>query len=102
MVPTLMGLPVTSVQPNVVLLPPLMLSDTGGVVGLMTVPQQQAQSKMPPQAHGSYARGPLQVCFSFRTEAPTDCLYMLVSVLVYAFCFQVPHWVLYPPVGAQP
>ena len=26
---------------------------------------------------------------------------MLVSVPVYAFCFQVPCWVLYSPIGAQ-
>ena len=102
MVPTLMGLPVASGQHDVVLLPPLMLRDTGHVVGLTTVQQQQSQSQMPPQAYANYAMGPVQVSFSLRVEPPTNCLYMYVSVMVYAFCFKVPCWMPYLPIAAQP
>ena len=44
--------------------------NSGGVAGLATVPQQQAQSQMPDQ---TYAMGPPQVGFSFRVEPPTIC-----------------------------
>ena len=46
--------------------------------------------------------GPPQVGFSFRIE-PSTVLYFicLVSVLVSAFYFQVPCWMLYSPMGAQ-
>ena len=44
-----------------------------------------------------------QVSFSFRVE-PSTTLYVicLVLVLVYAFCFQVPYWMPYSPMEAQP
>ena len=44
-----------------------------------------------------------QVGFFFRVEPPT-VLYIicLVSVLVSAFYFQVPSWMLYSPMGVQP
>ena len=66
MAQTLMVLPAILGQHNVILLPLLMLKDTGGVLGLATVPKQQLQSQMPPQAYANYAMGPLQVSFSFR------------------------------------
>ena len=47
--PSLMGDPAMSGQHDMVLLPPLTLRDSGGVVGLTTVPQQQPQ--MPLQAY---------------------------------------------------
>ena len=45
--PSLMGLPATLGQCEVVLLPPLMLRCPGGVIGLASVPQQQPPSVMP-------------------------------------------------------
>ena len=98
--PTLMKLPVTLGQHDVVLPPPLTLKDTGGVVGLATVPQQQPLSHKPPQASVSYAMEPPQVSL-LRVEPPTDCLYMLLSVLVNAFLFQVSCTMLYSLMGAQ-
>ena len=71
MAPSLMGLPATSVQHDVVLPPLLILRDTNGVVSLATVLQQQ-QYQMPLQAYANYVMGSLQVSFSFRVEPPTD------------------------------
>ena len=102
MAPSLMGLSMRLDQHNVVFPPPLTLRDSIGVVGLATVQQQQPQSQMPLQAYAYYAMGHPQVWFSFRVEPPTDLLYVLVSVLVYAFCFQVSCWMLYLPMRAQP
>ena len=46
--------------------------------------------------------GPLQVGFSFRAELPSDFLcHVLVSVMVFAFCFHVPMWPSCSPRGAQ-
>ena len=46
--------------------------------------------------------GSQQVSFSFRVEPPTDSLcYMLVSAMVFAFCFQVPMWLPCSPNWAQ-
>ena len=97
-----MGLPVTSGQHDVVMPPSLTLRNSGGIVGLGLVPQQQPQSQMPLQAYANYAMSLLQVGFSFRFGSPTVCLYVLVSVLVYALCFHVPCWMAYKPMGAQP
>ena len=47
MAPTLIGLPVTLGQHNVVLPLLLMLRDTSAVVDLAVVPHQQLQSQMP-------------------------------------------------------
>ena len=44
MATSLIALPVTSGQHDMVLLPPLALRDSGSVVGLATMPQQQLQS----------------------------------------------------------
>ena len=101
--PTMMGLPATLGQHDVVLLPLLMLRDTRDDAGLTTVPQQQPQSKMLHQAYARYAIGPLQVHFSFTVEPPSDLLNVLKSVLVYAFRYHagchihqwgLNHWVL--------
>ena len=99
MAPILMGHPATSGQHDVVLLPSLTLRNSGGVVGLATVLQQPPQSQMPLQACANYVMGPLQVVFSFRVEPPTIFLYVLVFVMVYALCFQVPFWMPYSPMG---
>ena len=72
--PTLQGQLATSCQYDVVLLPLLMLRETGCVVGLTTGLQQQPQSQIPPWAYANYAIGPLQVSFSFRVKPPTYLL----------------------------
>ena len=43
-----------------------------------------------------------KVGFCFRVEPPTVCILYVWCVLVFAFCFQVPYWMLYSPMGAQP
>ena len=68
--PSIMGLPAMLGQHDVALPPPLTLKESGGVVGLATVPQQQPQCQMPLQAYVNYAKGPPQVGFSFRIEPP--------------------------------
>ena len=100
--PTIIGLPETSGQHDVALPPLLMPGDTEGVVGLTIVPQQQLWSQIPPQAYVRYAMSPPQVSSSFRVEHPNNCLYMLMSDLLYAFCFEVQCWMSYSPMGAQP
>ena len=57
MVPSLMGLPATSSQHGVFLLPPLTPRHSGGVVGLATVLQQQPPSQLPLHAYANYAMG---------------------------------------------
>ena len=103
MVPSLMGLPATSGQNEVVLLPPLMLRCPEGVIGLASKSQQQPPASMPLVAYANYAMSSPQVGFFFRVEPPT-VLYIicLVSILVSAFYFQVPSWMPYSPMGAQP
>ena len=86
MAPSVMGLPVTSVQHDVVLPPLLTLRNSKGVVSLATVPQQQPQSQMPVQAYANYAMGPPQVCFSFRVEPST--IFICVGVC-YGVCILV-------------
>ena len=76
MAPSLMGLPVTSGQHDVVLPPLLTLRHSGGVLGPATAPQQQPLSQVPLQSYADYAMGPLQVGFSFRVEPPTICIFM--------------------------
>ena len=90
MAPSLMVLPATSAQHDV-LPPPLTLRNSGSVVGPATVPQQQPASEMLLQAYANYATGPPQVGISFRVELSTILFFIcLVYVLVYAFSFQVP------------
>ena len=53
MAPSIVGLPATLDQHEVVLLPPLMLRCPGGVIGLASVPQQQPPSLMPLLAYAN-------------------------------------------------
>ena len=86
--PSLTGFPVSLDQHGVVPPPPLMLRGSGGVLGSVSVPQQQTPSSMPLLAYANYAMGSPQVGFFFRVEPPT-ILYIicLVSILVSAFYF---------------
>ena len=77
MAPSLMGLPATLGQCEVVQPPALMLRGSGGVVGLASVPQQQPPSSMPLPVYANYAMGSPQVGFFFRVELPT-VLYIIV------------------------
>ena len=82
--PSLMGLSATLGQHDVVLPPLLILRNSGGVVGLASVPLQQPQSQMSLQAYANYAMGPPQVGFSFRIEPPTIfymCWYLIWCML---------------------
>ena len=72
MAPSLMGLPATSGQHDVVLLTPRY---SGGVC-LATVPQQQPPSQIPLLAYANSAMGSPQVVFSFRVEPPTVCIFL--------------------------
>ena len=82
---------------------PLRPRHSGGVIGLATVPQHQPPSHMLLQAYANYAMGPPHIDFSFRVESPSILYFIcLVSVLVYAFYFQMPYWMLYLSMGAQP
>ena len=100
MTPSLMGLPATLGQHEVVLLPPLMPRCPGGVIGPASMPQQQPPSLMLLLAYANYAMGSPQVSFFFRVEPPT-ILYIicLVSILVSALYIQVPSWMPYSPMG---
>ena len=93
--PSLTWFPVSLDQHGVVPPPPLMARSSGGVLGSVSVPQQQTPSLMP-------LMGSPQVGFFFRVEPPT-ILYIicLVSVLVSAFYFYMPSWMPYSPMGAQ-
>ena len=86
-----------------VLPPSLTLRHPGCVICLASVPQLQPPSLMPLQGYANYAMGSPQVGFFYRVEPPT-ILYIicLVSALVSAFYFQVPCWMPYSPMGAQP
>ena len=103
MAPSLIGLATTLGQHDVVLLPPLTPRCSGGVLGHATVPQQQPPSLMPLHVYANYAMGSPQLGFFFRVE-PSTVLYIicLVSFLVSAFYFQVPYWMPYSPMTAQP
>ena len=83
--PSLTGFPVSMDQHEVVPPPPLMPRSSGGVLGSVSVPQQQTPSSMPPLAYANYAMGSPQVGFLFRVE-PTTILY-----LIYVWC---PFWCL--------
>ena len=91
--PSLMGLPPTLLQPDVVLPLPLTPRCSGGVLGHVSMPQQQPPSLMPLQVYANYAMGSPQVGFFFRFELPT-ILYIIcfVSALMSVFYFQVPCW----------
>ena len=85
--PSLIGFTVSLDQHGVVPQPPLMLRGSGGVIGSVSVPQQQTPSLMP-IAYAKYAMGSPQIGFFFRVEPPT-ILYLicLVSILVSTFYF---------------
>ena len=57
MAPSLVGLPATLGQHEVVLLPLLMPRCPGGVIGLASVPEQQPPSPVPLLAYANYAMG---------------------------------------------
>ena len=99
--PSLMGLPLTLGQSDVVLPPLLTPRYSGGVIGLTTVSQQQPPSLIPLQAYANNAMGSPQVGFFFRGLPQFCILYIwcLVWCLIY---FQVPCWMPYSPMGAQP
>ena len=62
-----------------------MLRDTGGIVGLPIVLQQQPLSQMSPQAYANYTMGPPQISSSFRVEIPTNLL--IYIGVCYGVCF---------------
>ena len=87
--PSLTRFPVSLDQHGVVQPPPpLMPRGSGGVLGSVSVPQQQTSSSMPLLAYANYAMGSPEVGFFFRVEPPI-ILYIicLVSILVSAFYF---------------
>ena len=75
--PSLTGFPVSH---GMVPPPPLMPRGSGGVLGSVSVPQQQTPSSMPPLAYANYAMGSPQVGFFFRVEPPT------ILYLIYVWC----------------
>ena len=83
--PSLTGFPVSLDQHGMVPPPPLMPRGSGGVLGSVSVPQQQTSSSMPPLAYANYAMGSPQVDFFFRVEPPT------ILYLIYVWC---PFWCL--------
>ena len=87
--PSLTGFPVSLDQHGVVSLPLLMLRGSGGVLGSVSVPQQETLSSVPPLAYANYAVGSPQVGFFFlELSLPSFVSYIcLVSVLVSAFYF---------------
>ena len=91
-VPSLLGLPAMLGQCDVVLPSSLTLRCPGSVISLASVPQQ----------HANYAMGSPQVGFFFRVEPLTVFFVCLVSVLVYAFYFQVLCWMPFSHLGAKP
>ena len=103
MAPSLVGLLATLGESDVVLPQLVTPGCSGGYNGLVTVSQQQPASPMPLQAYTNYAMGSPEVGFFFRVESPT-ILYniCLVSVLVSNFYFQVPCWMPYSHMEAQP
>ena len=60
--------------------PPLMPRGSGGVLGSVSVPQQQPPSSMPPLAYANYAMGSPQVGFFFRVEPPIICILYMFGV----------------------
>ena len=68
------GFPVSLDQHGVVPPPPLMPRGSGGVLGSVSVPQQQPPSSVPPLAYANYAMGSPQVGFFFRVEPPIICI----------------------------
>ena len=86
--PSLTWFPVSVDKHGMVQPPPLMPRSSGGVLGSVSVPQQQTPSLMSLLAYANYAMASPQVGFFFRVEPPI-ILYIicLVSILVSAFYF---------------
>ena len=74
------GFQVSLDQHGMVPPPPLMLRGSGGVLGSVSVPQQQPPSSMPPLAYTNYAMGSPQVGFFFRVEPPIICILYMFGV----------------------
>ena len=72
-----------------------------GSAGPTTMPQQQQPlCCMPSQAYANCAMGYPLVSFTFRVESSKDFLcHVLVSVMVFAFCFQIPMSLPCSPLG---
>ena len=88
MAPSLMGLPATSGQHDVVLML-LLTRHSGGVPGLVTVSQQHPPCQMPLKAYANYAMGPPHAGFSFRIEPPTISYFYMFRACS-GVCFLVP------------
>ena len=65
--PSLTGFPVSLDQCGVVQPPPLMPRGSRGVIGSVSVPQQQTPSAMPLLAYANYAASSPQVGFLFQS-----------------------------------
>ena len=78
--PSLTGFPVSLDQHGMVPPPPLRPRGSGGVLGSVSVPQQQPPSSMPPLAYANYAMGSPKVGFFFRVEAPIICILYMFGV----------------------
>ena len=72
--PSWTGFPVSLDQHGVVPPPSLMPRGSGGVLGSVSVPQQQPSSSIPPLAYANYAMGSPQVGFFFKVEPPIICI----------------------------
>ena len=83
--PSLTGFAVSLDQHGMVPPPPLMPRGSGGVLGSVSVPQQQTPSSVPPLAYTNYVMGSPQVGCFFRVDPPT------ILYLIYVWC---PFWCL--------
>ena len=82
--PSLTGFPVSH---GVVPPPPLKPRGSGGVLGSVSVPQQQTPSSMLSLAYANYAMGSPQVGFFFRVELPTILYFIYVWCLFWCLLF---------------
>ena len=78
--PSLTGFPVSLDQHGMVPPPPFIPRGSGGILGSVSVPQQQTPSSMPPLAYANYAMGSPQVGFFFRVEPPIICILYMFGV----------------------
>ena len=84
--PSLTGLPVSLDQHGMVPPPPFMPIGSGGVLGSVSVPQQQTPSSMPPLAYADYAMGSPQVGFFSELGLPSFCILYRFGVC-FGVCF---------------
>ena len=89
-------------QCDVVLLLQLISRDMiRGSVGLTTMPQQeQPQFHKPVKAYANYVMGS-HVSFFFQNWS-SHLLHYVCNFMVFTFCFQIPMWLPYSPMVAQP